>query len=133
MSEELEEDFDNLEGITVPILREYSKFQRPLAEVTGPEQELVWQKIRGDMEFGGAIFNRFESHDAVKEYYSVYADPDTPDDLDKDEKCIQGWTYVADYTIHSLSPGCEVFKYYIHARIRENYEIEFAAFEFVHD
>ena len=40
---------------------------------------------------------------------------------------------MADYTIHKLSPGCEVFHYYIHARIREDYAIEFAAFEFIED
>ena len=132
MSEELD-DFDNIEGVEMLTIKQYTQLQRPLAEVTGAEQSLVWQKLRGDTEFSCGVYNRHETTDSVANYYQTNAEPDTPETLEADEKSIQGWVYVADYTIHDKSPGCAVFQYYIHARINANNEVEFAAFENVHE
>lgn len=49
------------------------------------------------------------------------SDPQKPD--------IQGWTYIADYTIHPLTPTHSgPLHYYIHARIRHDNRLEFGAF-----
>lgn len=135
MSEELEEleDFEAIEGTELPVIKEFHNFQRPLAEVTGSQQELVWQKIRGDQEFTIGIYNRFSNTQEVADYYYFNAEPDDPLLLEDDYYSNQGWIYVADYTIHSKSPGCEVFKYYIHARLNKNYELEFAAFDYIEE
>lgn len=121
----MDEDTDYL------TIKQFTQFQRPLGEVTGAMQELVWQKIRGDQDFSLGIYNTHADTQAVADYYSGWAEPDRQENLLPDDESIQGWTYVADYTIHSKSPAAECFKYFIHARINYKNEIEFAAFDFV--
>lgn len=126
MSDEFTEDFegDELVEIRVPY-----QFERQLAEITGAEQELVWQKLNGDQDLGFKPFNRFEDwNDAKTEFFSRMGRADAPSDLQDDEESIQGWTYVADYTFHQLSRGISTYDWYIHARINKDGELEFGCF-----
>jgi hypothetical protein len=146
MAEEQEnDDFDLIEGEEIITIKQYTQLQRPLAEITGATQDLVWAKNRGDMEFSCGIFNRHKeattesdnpdnpdepntTKDPVAAYYETNGTADTPEKLEPDEDSIQGWTYIADYTVHPRTPISQDLMYYIHARINKNGEIEFAVF-----
>lgn len=126
MSDEFTEDLEGDELVEIPVPYQ---FERQLAEITGAEQELVWQKLNGDQDIGFKPFNRFEEWSEAKDlFFSRGGGPDKPSDLQDDEESIQGWTYVADYTFHSLSPGISTFDWYIHARINKDGELEFGCF-----
>ena len=107
-------------------------FNRNLAEVTGGQKELIWQKVNGDQYGCLGVKQRFETDAELKEAF-INAYPDEPLLLDDDTESVQGWTYVADYTIHPLSPACDEFLWYIHARINKYNELEFACFTKIHD
>ncbi len=56
-----------------------------------------------------------------------------PEQLDEAPD-IQGWTYIADYSLHPLTPNHErPLFYYLHARIRHDNRIEFGMFESVEE
>ena len=107
-------------------------FNRNLAEVTGSQKELIWQKVNGDQYGCLGVKQRFETDAELKEAF-INAYPDEPLLLDDDSESVQGWTYVADYTIHPLSPACDEFLWYIHARINKYNELEFACFTKIQD
>lgn len=131
MSDEITEELEGVDLVEIPVPY---YFDRKLAEVTGAQQELVWQKLNGDQDFSFMPHNRFNDwSDAKTEFFSRSGRADTPSDLLEDEESIQGWTYVADYTFHQLSPGISTYDWYIHARINKNGELEFACFEEVID
>lgn len=131
MSDEFTEESEGVDLIEIPIPYH---FDRKLAEVTGAKQDLVWQKLNGDQDFGFAPCNRFEDWEEVKtEFFSRSGRADTPSDLTDDTESIQGWTYVADYTFHQLSPGVTNYDWYIHARINKNGELEFGCFTSIID
>lgn len=107
-------------------------FNRNLAEVTGAQKELIWQKVRGDQYGCIGIKERYATDAELKARF-IDGTNDTPSKLDDDSESVQGWTYVADYTIHPLSPACTDFLYHIHARINKNNELEFACFNNIYE
>ena len=123
MSEEVETE-DEYTMLEVP---SETAFHRNLVEITGGDDRLIYSRLNGDQLGTLGVKQRFESNDDIREFFKD-GYPDEEVLLDDDEESVQRWTYVADYTIHSLTPGCDQFEYFIHARINKNYELEFAAF-----
>ncbi len=95
------------------------------------------QVRHGDVRLNPAAYGRFNGDNGLMDHDAMHkwmAQEESEQPEDKAEQPdIQGWTYIADYSLHPLTPNHSgPFRYYIHARIRWDNRLEFGVFESVH-
>lgn len=78
---------------------------------------------------GHPVYKVPASHTKVAQWYLTYKSEsaDNPH-LKLSKPDIQGWTYIADYSMHPDTPGVSTFMYYLHGRITYRNTLEFAFF-----
>lgn len=94
------------------------------------------KRVHGDIHFNPAMFGTFNDEsgtmDAKKraDWMRRYTVEEPAEDEESD---MQGWTYVADYSVHAATPDHTApYRYYLHARIRKDNLVEFGAFDTIH-
>ncbi len=97
------------------------------------------QARHGDIPLGPAVHGTFYEDGSLNQdkmhSWLAKEQTETPAMLkdDEDKPDIQGWTYIADYSFHPLTPNHSGPRsYYIHARIRHDYSIQFGVFASVY-
>ena len=97
------------------------------------DQPTAYRLQHGDLHTIPGVFGTFNdengnmNHDKRHEWMRR-CEPETPMFTD-DNPDIQGWTYIADYSIHPLTPTHSgPHEYYIHARIRHDNRLQFGVF-----
>lgn len=79
---------------------------------------------------GHPVYQVPASYTKVARWYLTYQpESETSPHLTLSKPNIQGWTYIADYTMHHLTPGVSTFNYYLHGRITYRNTLEFAFFD----
>ncbi len=96
------------------------------------------QARHGDMQFAPAAHGTFNDENGQMDLDEMHAwiareKTETPhgheDEEEADKPALQGWTYLADYSFHPLTPNHSGPRnYYIHARIRHDNRLEFGVF-----
>lgn len=79
---------------------------------------------------GHPIYQVPASYTKVAQWYLTYQpESENSPHLTLSKPDIQGWTYIADYTMHPFTPGVRTFEYYLHGRITYRNTLEFAFFD----
>lgn len=96
----------------------------------------------GDIHIVPGVFGTFNDEEGNMDHeerrkWMRQCMPEKPgsqdEEEDEDHSDIQGWTYIADYSVHSLTPTHSgPFKYYIHARIKHDNRLQFGVFDSVY-
>lgn len=83
------------------------------------------------LKMGGfPVYQVPASYTKVAKWYLTYQpESETSPHLILSKPDIQGWTYIADYTMHPFTPGVSTFNYYLHGRITYRNTLEFAFFD----
>jgi len=102
-----------------------SSDQRALAQIRG---NFAQQIQHGDFELPIEVHENFatpeQQHEWMKQYQAEVPEHDSED--------LQPWTYIADYSVHSLTPKLTdetKGPFYIHARIRKDKKLQFGIFK----
>ena len=102
-------------------------------EIAYVRDDSAEQLTHGDFGLPPIVYNTFEDAEERTEWIESLV-AETPQDEDRDSKGnkefsdIQGWTYVADYSVHPMTPRSIGNKYYIHAKISRAGKIRFGIF-----
>lgn len=95
-----------------------------LSKIEGEESH---QLQHGDWYTNPHPHDQFEHNEGLKEWMLALQ----AETAESDEEDLQGWTYLADYTIHPLTPyttSGTAGPFYIHARINKDNKLEFGVF-----
>lgn len=91
------------------------------------------QLLHGDLPLHPGVHGTFNDENGLmdndkRHEWMKLVQPEEPEE-DPGKPDIQGWTYMADYTLHPLTPNHKgSMQYYIHGRIRYDNSIQFGVF-----